>query len=159
MRRRTSSGSALTSIPSTQALPSVIGRIPVSILMTVVLPLPFGPRKPNTSPCSTLKLMWSTAVKSPKRRVSPSVLIALIVRLLQTSHPQQCPRAACRCCYQRATSRRSPDERVHPQSARFGEGIQPSAGSAPLQPGTTAEKHLPSLQLFVRPEPTRSSTL
>src|SRR5262249_32954157 len=51
------------------ASPSVIGRMPVSILITVVLPLPLGPRNPNTSPFSTVIDTSSTAVKSPKRRV------------------------------------------------------------------------------------------
>src|SRR5207245_10331136 len=36
--------------------------------MTVVLPLPLGPRKPNISPFSTRKLTSLTAVKLPKRR-------------------------------------------------------------------------------------------
>src|SRR6202140_157613 len=36
--------------------------------MTVVLPLPLGPRKPKISPFSTRKLTPSTATKSPKRR-------------------------------------------------------------------------------------------
>ena len=35
------------------------------------LPPPFGPRKPKNCPEATLKLTSSTAVKSPKRRVSP----------------------------------------------------------------------------------------
>src|SRR6202022_11922 len=68
MRSRTDSASARTSSPSTQADPSLRGSSPVSILMTVVLPLPLGPRKPKISPFSTRKLTPSTATKSPKRR-------------------------------------------------------------------------------------------
>src|ERR1700730_3796234 len=68
MRSRTDSASARTSSPSTQADPSLRGSKPVSILMTVVLPLPLGPRKPKISPFSTRKLTPSTATKSPKRR-------------------------------------------------------------------------------------------
>ena len=44
--------------------------------MVVVLPQPLEPRKPKISPRSIRKLTWSTAVKSPKRRVSPSASIA-----------------------------------------------------------------------------------
>ena len=51
-------------------------RPPVSIFMVVVLPQPFEPRKPKISPRSMRKLTWSTATKSPKRRVSPSATIA-----------------------------------------------------------------------------------
>src|ERR1700730_1873584 len=68
MRSRTDSASVRTLRPSTQASPSLRGSRPVSILMTVVLPLPFGPRKPKISPFSTRKLTPSTATKSPKRR-------------------------------------------------------------------------------------------
>src|ERR1043165_9378476 len=38
--------------------------------MTVDLPEPVGPRKPNMEPLATLKLIWSTAVKWPNRLVS-----------------------------------------------------------------------------------------
>src|ERR1700686_5414158 len=68
MRSRTASASVRTSRPSTQADPSLRGSRPVSILMTVVLPLPLGPRNPKISPFSTRKLTPSTATKSPKRR-------------------------------------------------------------------------------------------
>src|SRR5712692_7568959 len=68
MRSRTDSESVRTSRPSTKAEPPLSGKSPVSILMTVVFPLPLGPRKPKISPFSTRKLTSLTAVKSPKRR-------------------------------------------------------------------------------------------
>src|SRR6266849_5274651 len=68
MRSRTDSESVRTSRPSTRAEPPLSGKRPVSILMTVVFPLPLGPRKPKISPFSTRKLTSLTAVKSPKRR-------------------------------------------------------------------------------------------
>src|SRR6266436_4023386 len=68
MRSRTPSGSVWTSSPSTEAEPLLSGNRPVSILMTVVFPLPLGPRKPKISPFSTRKLTSLTAVKLPKRR-------------------------------------------------------------------------------------------
>src|SRR6266852_7319843 len=68
MRSRTDSESVRTSRPSTRADPPLSGKRPVSILMTVVFPLPLGPRKPKISPFSTRKLRSLTAVKLPKRR-------------------------------------------------------------------------------------------
>src|SRR5687767_10052891 len=62
---RTRSVSVRTSKPATRASPDVGASRPFSILIVVVLPAPFGPRKPNTSPVRTLKLTPSTAVKSP----------------------------------------------------------------------------------------------
>src|SRR2546428_1752685 len=44
--------------------------------MTVVLPLPLGPRKPKISPFSTRKLTSLTAVKLPKRRTRCSAEMA-----------------------------------------------------------------------------------
>src|SRR5713101_3125688 len=85
MRSRTSSECVRTFSPSTCASPPESGSRPVSILMTVVLPLPLGPRKPKTSPCSTVKLTPSTAVKSPNRRTRFSATMAstLFLRELQ----------------------------------------------------------------------------
>src|SRR3984957_18617835 len=51
--------------PSSSMRPLVGRNSVVSILMVVVFPAPFGPRKANISPCATSKLMSLTAVKSP----------------------------------------------------------------------------------------------
>ncbi len=56
MRRRTSSGSPATSTPATCAEPEVIDSSVVSMRTVVDLPAPFGPRKPKTSPASTLQV-------------------------------------------------------------------------------------------------------
>ena len=48
---------------------------PSSIRSVVVLPAPFGPRKPVIRPGSTSKLRSSTATKEPKRLVSPRISI------------------------------------------------------------------------------------
>src|SRR5437762_10995240 len=61
--------------PPIRAVPSVGCRIPHSIRITVVFPEPFGPRKPKIDPFPTVNEIWSTAVKVPKRFVSPSTLI------------------------------------------------------------------------------------
>ena len=53
--------------------------------MVVVLPAPLGPRKPKSSPASTENEMSFTAVKSPKRRTSPST---------STAAPALIPRSA-----------------------------------------------------------------
>ena len=45
--------SAHGSWPSTETLPASARSSPSAIRIAVVLPAPFGPRKPNTSPCST----------------------------------------------------------------------------------------------------------
>ena len=50
MRRRTPSGSSVTSMPSTRALPEVGRWIVAKILSAVVLPAPLAPSKPKTSP-------------------------------------------------------------------------------------------------------------
>src|SRR5437773_1108611 len=76
MRSRTASESVPTSRPSTQAEPPLSGSKPMSILMTVVFPLPLGPRKPKISPFSTRKLTSLTAVKLPKRRTRCSAEMA-----------------------------------------------------------------------------------
>src|SRR6202521_5611164 len=76
MCSRTASDSVRTSKPSTKAEPLLSGKRPVSILMTVVFPLPLGPRKPKISPFSTRKLTSLTAVKLPKRRTRCSAEMA-----------------------------------------------------------------------------------
>src|SRR5215470_13506312 len=78
MFSRTVSGSLRTSMPWTVASPPERGSSPVSILMTVVLPLPFGPRKPKISPLCTVKLMSLTAVKLPKRRMRCCAAMAVV---------------------------------------------------------------------------------
>jgi len=59
------------------AEPLLSGRRPVSILMTVVLPLPLGPRKPKISPFSTRKLTSFTAVTWPNLRTRCSAEMAV----------------------------------------------------------------------------------
>src|SRR5688500_10686984 len=43
--------------------------------MVVVLPAPFGPRKPTISPCRAVNVSLLTAVRSPYRLVRPSTWI------------------------------------------------------------------------------------
>src|SRR6267143_3661894 len=76
MRSRTDSESVRTSRPSTHAAPPLSGKRPVSILMSVVLPLPLGPRNPKISPFSTRKLTSLTAVNLPNRRTRCSAEMA-----------------------------------------------------------------------------------
>src|SRR5208283_1659464 len=64
---RTASDSRATSRPVTSAWPEVGRNSPHNMRMVVDLPAPFGPRKPNISPGRASRLMWSTAVKLPKR--------------------------------------------------------------------------------------------
>ena len=55
--------------PEEPEAPAVGLMIPMSMPMVVVLPLPFGPRKPKTWPRSTAKESWSTASTDSPRRV------------------------------------------------------------------------------------------
>ena len=59
--------------PSTSTSPDVASTRPSSIRTVVVLPEPFAPRKPNTSPRRTSRSTPSTAVSLPNRLVSPRV--------------------------------------------------------------------------------------
>jgi hypothetical protein len=65
--------------PATVADPEVGSSTPMSIRMAVVFPAPFAPRNPNTSPGSTWKVIASTAVKVPKRRVRARASMAWLV--------------------------------------------------------------------------------
>src|SRR4051812_29830885 len=75
MRRFACSGDSATSKPPTAILPSVGGMKPVIMRMVVDLPAPFGPRKPSTSPFSTVNEMPSTARFGPKAFTRLSILI------------------------------------------------------------------------------------
>ena len=65
IRALTPRGSLATSMPATVALPESMVRMPSIISRVVVLPAPFGPRMPNTSPLATSKLTPSTACSVP----------------------------------------------------------------------------------------------
>jgi hypothetical protein len=67
MRRRTSADCSKTSNPQTRTVPVVAGRKPVMTRSVVVLPAPFGPRKPSISPGDAEKETSWTAVRSPYR--------------------------------------------------------------------------------------------
>jgi hypothetical protein len=55
--------------------PASCVRSPVSILIVVVFPAPFGPRNPKRSQSGTLNEMLSTAVMAPNRFVNPLTAI------------------------------------------------------------------------------------
>src|SRR5207237_8947637 len=64
-RRICAALSGPTAMPATTAVPAV-GEISVARIRTVVvLPAPFGPRNPNTSPPATLNDTPDTAVSPP----------------------------------------------------------------------------------------------
>src|SRR5215208_5266143 len=68
-------GSATTSNPSTSTRPALGSERPAMMRIVVVLPAPFGPRKPKISPCSAVSDRRSTAVKSPYFFVRSSITI------------------------------------------------------------------------------------
>src|SRR4051794_19930322 len=55
---------------------------PSSMRISVVLPAPFGPRKPNATPAGTCSSTSWTAVRSPKRLVSPEVSTTWLVEAM-----------------------------------------------------------------------------
>ena len=57
---------ATTSWPSTATLPAVARARPARMLISVVLPAPFGPSRPKNSPSSMSKLTSSRARISPR---------------------------------------------------------------------------------------------
>ena len=72
MRFLTSRASLTTSWPSTRALPEVGMSSVISILIVVVLPAPFGPSRPKSSPFSIWKLTPFTAsISFTRRRIVP----------------------------------------------------------------------------------------
>src|SRR6202007_1807494 len=82
--------------PPMLILPEVGGMKPVTMRMVVDLPAPFGPRKPSTSPRSTLKEMSSTARFAPKALTRFWILIMLEGRnyrstLEPENHAFPCP--------------------------------------------------------------------
>src|SRR5919109_2236805 len=54
-------------LPRSHASPDVLVSRPSSSFTAVVLPAPFGPRKPNTSPRGTVMLRPASATVLPKR--------------------------------------------------------------------------------------------
>src|ERR1700730_8072400 len=75
MLRRTESRSVAASWPATRAVPDVAFARVHKILIVVVFPAPFGPRKPKVSPRTTSKAMPRTASTSPYRLVRPETVI------------------------------------------------------------------------------------
>src|SRR5215204_2771793 len=80
MRCFTPSGSFATLVPTIVASPSDGRSTPARIRSVVVLPDPSGPTMPNSSPARTSNDSASSAVRSPKVRVSPMTETAGSVR-------------------------------------------------------------------------------
>src|SRR5436190_16260123 len=70
-RARMSALRLFGSRPRTRSVPPLGGETHPIMRMVELLPAPFGPRKPNASPCCTSKSIASSAVRSPKRLTSP----------------------------------------------------------------------------------------
>src|SRR5436190_7560704 len=81
------------SCPSNRTLPEVVVRSPVRQLKKVDLPAPFGPIRPRISPCSSVTLAVSTALKLPKAFVtscaSRSIGCSLLDRPLRLAQLRQ----------------------------------------------------------------------
>src|SRR5262245_55410330 len=72
--------SGVSGSPATAAEPEVGAMSVPRVRTVVVLPAPFGPRKPNTSPRPTSKLTSSNATRSPNRLVRRSATSAGVSR-------------------------------------------------------------------------------
>src|SRR5215208_5855969 len=93
-----------------RALPCDGFSSPASMRSVVVLPAPFGPRKPKISPRSTRKLRPSTAGTPPNVRVSASTSIAASSRIAPRTHARPAtpsPSATLRSDADRRNARRA----------------------------------------------------
>src|SRR5689334_18283905 len=70
-RARIAEPSRTGSLSRMRSVPPLGGDMHPIMRMVELLPAPFGPRKPNASPCCTSKSIPSTATRSPKRLISP----------------------------------------------------------------------------------------
>src|SRR6185437_13857724 len=96
MRFFTSIGSSSTSKPATIAVPAVGGKKHVNIRMVVVLPAPFGPKKPTICPFWISKEMWSTAVLREYLFVSSLTVIINYYFFLRDAQRFEPPQAVSR---------------------------------------------------------------
>src|SRR6478735_7603138 len=78
-------------MPRTLAVPLVGARKQVKMRIVVLLPAPFGPKNPTTSPFSTSKLILSSARTDPKRFVRS---LAWIITSAVISFPRSRTRRA-----------------------------------------------------------------
>src|SRR5262249_21589565 len=85
--RRAASASLVTSCPATTARPEGMGMSVGIMRISVDLPPPVGPSKPEISPFPTLNLTPSTAVESPYFLTMFFPSIALGPRFSGPSHP------------------------------------------------------------------------
>ena len=65
LRARTYIGSSVTSVPSSSTRPESGAVRPTTIENVVVLPAPFGPSRPTTSPEAISRLTPRTTVRPP----------------------------------------------------------------------------------------------
>src|SRR4051812_47105075 len=95
IRRRTSAPSAWPPTPPPPALPPVGGSSVQSIRTVVVLPAPFGPRKPKTSPAATSRSIPRTASTPPlKVRTSARASMAGVASLMRMKVERRRARSA-----------------------------------------------------------------
>ena len=89
-RARASGGRRVMSWPSNSTLPEVDARSPVRQLKKVDLPAPFGPIRPRMSPCSSVTLAASTALKLPKALVTSRASRSMGGSLRDGFAPRRC---------------------------------------------------------------------
>src|SRR5579859_1869287 len=95
IERRTAAASRTRSWPSTRARPASGSSSVVRMRKAVVLPAPFGPRRPSTVPCGTDGSMPRSARTSPNDLVNPSTKIAGAELVGDTCPPVQTASHIC----------------------------------------------------------------
>ncbi len=108
-----------------QADPRVGKMSPMSILMGVVFPAPFGPTKPKISPCATDRDRSFTASTRLRRNPTSNVFVSPSVRRIIAPHLLQPPRP----CQSSATPARS-----RPGAEKRQRGESPALPRPPRRP-------------------------
>src|SRR5215471_16931732 len=102
MRRLSSALDAVKVFPRSSIAPEVGSSSPVMQPMVVLLPLPFGPRKPNIAPAGTASDRFSTATLAPYFFTTLVRRIASMRSVSSFRHGQQTLAARREHCGRRA---------------------------------------------------------
>src|SRR5690349_19119535 len=110
--------------PSTRPPPASGCKRPASIRRLVVLPPPFAPMSPATSPAATASERSATAVRAPNRRVRPVTATAGCVSMLRIQKSAEHVLGGFGAEHERrGAAARLCAERVHCEPDRGGAGV------------------------------------
>src|SRR5579875_2520349 len=106
---------ALIGSPRQCTIPASSSVRPNTARIVVVLPAPFGPRKPTICPAGTVKVRWSSAVRVPNLRTRPSTSkLTATVSQPSVRDADLAPLAAARARLVRAAGDPAADHHVRP---------------------------------------------